>query len=343
MPGQACPWWTAVDACSPCRTASTARRRPPATAGCSARSPRTGGAADLADLRHAAVGDPQGQRARSAPTRSGRSRSSVPPAGSWPATRGWRAGRTRPRSARPATWCWARRRGSAGSDTSKREICVPCVRPSVLASCPMPTSRPVADRLQVRGVSGDLQLAGDLRLRRVAQVDAVERVGLPERHHVPARADEPDRVDPLALAQPVHHADLGELAALLLQHPDRRALRRLVGGGHPQVAVPFGQRVLVEQPAGHLAGGGVDRLGAGRRVEAVDLGLLVALGGRPGRASSRAASAGRWRGTGWSPCRRRCRRRRPRTPGRRCRAPVPARSKVSTVTSDDAGEHRRAG
>ena len=68
----------------------------------------------------------------------------------------------------------------------------------------------LADRVQVRGVAGDLQLAEHARLLRVGEVDRVERVDLAERDDVAGVADEAHRVDALALAEPADAADLGE-------------------------------------------------------------------------------------------------------------------------------------
>ena len=66
----------------------------------------------------------------------------------------------------------------------------------------------LADRVQVGGVAGDLQLADDARVVGVGQVERVERVGLAERDDVADVADEADRVDPLA------EAEAADLAAL---------------------------------------------------------------------------------------------------------------------------------
>ena len=66
----------------------------------------------------------------------------------------------------------------------------------------------VADRVQVRGVAGDLQLAEHARVRRVGEVERVERIDLAERDDVAGVADEAHRVDALALAEPADAADL---------------------------------------------------------------------------------------------------------------------------------------
>ena len=60
----------------------------------------------------------------------------------------------------------------------------------------------LADRMQVRGVARDLELAEHPRLRRVGEVDGVQRVDLPEGDDVARVADEAHRVDALALAEP---------------------------------------------------------------------------------------------------------------------------------------------
>ena len=256
--------------------------------------------------------------------------------------------------ARAGTWYWASRAGWPGRDTSNSETWVPCTRPSVgglLADADQPA---VAGRVQVRRVAGDLQLAGDRRLGRVAQVDCVERVGLPERHHVPdrCRRTAPSRsARPCRARRPCRPA--ASVSPSCAQHVHRRAGRRRVaprasgGGGHPQVTVPFGHRVLVDQPARHRCRRRRRRGRPGARgVELVDLGASGPPAGLRVAAPShrhRPASAGRWRRTGWGRCCRRCRRRPPRRPGRRRRAPAPARSKVSTVSSRRAGVGRPAG
>jgi hypothetical protein len=48
----------------------------------------------------------------------------------------------------------------------------------------------VADRVQVGGVAGDLQLADHARVGRVGEVERVKRVGLAERDDVAGGADE---------------------------------------------------------------------------------------------------------------------------------------------------------
>ena len=78
----------------------------------------------------------------------------------------------------------------------------------------------VADRVQVGGVAGDLQLARDARLRRVGEVERVERVGLAERDDVADVADEADGVDPLAAAEPADLAALDEVPVLARERRD---------------------------------------------------------------------------------------------------------------------------
>ena len=129
-----------------------------------------------------------------------------------------------------------------------------------------PEQQPVAERVQVRGVAGDLELARHPRRLRVGEVERVQRVDLAERHHEARVADVADRVDPLAAPEPADAADLHEPPVALLQRA-HRALgrgaavpRRHRGRRRAQRPLVLGQRPLVEQVAGHLAAADVGRL-----------------------------------------------------------------------------------
>ena len=101
-----------------------------------------------------------------------------------------------------------------------------------------PEQQPRADRVEVRRVAGDLQLAGDARVGRIGQVEHVQRVDLAERDHIARVADEPDPEDPLVDAEPGDHTDLDELAA---GEPEGRD--SALTGGRPRVE-PAGSVVL---------------------------------------------------------------------------------------------------
>ena len=74
--------------------------------------------------------------------------------------------------------------GSAGLLTSNRLSWVPVVR-SILGGVLADTEQQaVADRVQVRRVAGDLQLALAAKDFGIGQVEHVERVGLAERDDV---------------------------------------------------------------------------------------------------------------------------------------------------------------
>ena len=98
--------------------------------------------------------------------------------------------------------------GSARSETSKIESCVPSRWPVVVGLLADAEHQVLADRVQVGRVAGDLQLAEHARMLRVGEVERVERVDLAERDDVAGVADEPHRVDALALAEPADPADL---------------------------------------------------------------------------------------------------------------------------------------
>ena len=71
----------------------------------------------------------------------------------------------------------------------------------------------LADRVQVGGVAGDLQLAEHARPLGLREVERVERIDLAEGDDVAGVADEAHRVDALALAEAADAAGLDEVAA----------------------------------------------------------------------------------------------------------------------------------
>src|SRR4029079_2330892 len=91
-----------------------------------------------------------------------------------------------------------------------------------------PDQPAVSERVQVRRVAGDLQLAGDLRGPGITQVDGVERIGLPERHHVTGALDEADTVDPFPLAEPGDPTGLGQRRPVRAQYVHRRTRLRVL-------------------------------------------------------------------------------------------------------------------
>ena len=158
----------------------------------------------------------------------------------------------------------------------------------------------VADRVQVGGVAGDLQLADDARAVGIGEVDRVERVGLAERDDVADVADEADGVDPLAAAEPADLAALDEVAAALAKRRDLAlGLRRPSRPSwRAQDALVLRQRELVEQRARDRAARGVASCGRDRRCRS---------GGSTCCSRLRCPSAG-WRRRGSRATRRRCRR-----------------------------------
>ena len=80
----------------------------------------------------------------------------------------------------------------------------------------------LADRMQVRRVAGDLQLAAQRRRRGITEIDHVQRIGLAERDDVTLRAEESHGVDLLVRAEPIDEPDLHELVALGPQHSHGR-------------------------------------------------------------------------------------------------------------------------
>ena len=186
------------------------------------------------DRPDVAVGRSCATRPASAMPRRGRRGSAIAPVKSWAGpgvgvedlhgehgergagpsrgTRGW-SNSTSDEDAAPSA-CWASRLGCAGSETSKSETCMPLVRPSASRPGPTPSSRSVADRVQVGRVAEELELAEDLGRRRVGEVDRVERVDLAEGHDVAGVADEAHRVDALALAEAADAPDGRERCAL---------------------------------------------------------------------------------------------------------------------------------
>ena len=103
--------------------------------------------------------------------------------------------------------------GAAGSDTSKSSSWLPDGSLSDETSVADPEQQPVADRMEVGGVAGELELPGDARRRRGAEVDRVERVDLPEGDDIAGVVDEADGVDLLALPEPGDLPDRREDAA----------------------------------------------------------------------------------------------------------------------------------
>ena len=149
----------------------------------------------------ARAADPEAD-ARAARTGARRGRSS--------ARRGRRGGRTPPpTSPAPSGWLCSRVGWRRIGDVEERELRAEraafLVR--VLADA---EQQVVADRVQVRRVAGDLQLAEHARLLRVGEVERVERVDLPERDDVADVAGEANGVDALALPELADPAGLHE-------------------------------------------------------------------------------------------------------------------------------------
>ena len=102
-----------------------------------------------------------------------------------------------------------RRVGLRRSETSKIESCVPVRAPLLVRVLADAEQQVLADRVQVGGVAGDLQLAEHARALRLREVERVERVDLAEGDDVAGVADEADGVDALALAEPADPARPG--------------------------------------------------------------------------------------------------------------------------------------
>ncbi len=125
---------------------------------------------------------------------------------------------------------------------------------------------PLADRVQVGGVAGDLQLTREPRLGRVAEVDGVERIDLAEGHQVADVVEEPHRVDLLVGPEATELTGPDELVAALGEDGDEAlALARLAarlprrdrGARDAQKAVALRHRPLAQHPAGDAAAGHV--------------------------------------------------------------------------------------
>ncbi len=133
----------------------------------------------------------------------------------------------------------------------------------------------VAQRMEVGGISEDLQLAFHRWIGRIAQIEGVERIGLAEGDDVTHLTDETNREDPLTLTQATNRADDLERAVVLSKNVNG-ALGVLstppggLGSGRgPQVSVVLAQRELVEQEPADVATGEVPGCGRVGNVELV--------------------------------------------------------------------------
>ncbi len=181
-------------------------------------------------------------------------------------------GRLREALAQPAMLQPPRLRYVGDVEQRQLEALEPAVVGGVL---PDAQQQLLADRVQVGGVAGDLELAGHARGIGIGEVERVERVGLAEGDDVADVADEADRVDALAQAEAADHAALHEPAVAPGERRDP-ALRVGVEAGRGRDAQHvgvLGHRELVQQRAGNRTAArvaGPVRVGG---VEAVDRGV----------------------------------------------------------------------
>ncbi len=146
--------------------------------------------------------------------------------------------------------------------------------------------QPVAERVEVCRVPGDLQLADHARVGRIGQIEGVERVGLLEGDHVADVTEEPDGVDLLAFAHPSHLAELGEPVAVARERRDvalrlgcAARPRLTLGGRDPEHALVLAEGELVQERAVDGAGRQVGRRAVTRDRELVEVGDDLAAAG----------------------------------------------------------------
>ena len=103
----------------------------------------------------------------------------------------------------------------------------------------------LADRLEILGVTGDLQLAGDGRVRGIREVDGKQRVDPAKGDRKRPVAHEPHRVEPLAGREIRDCPDHLEPGAMLFEH--EQALLAPLLGDHAQPTFVLVHGELIDQ------------------------------------------------------------------------------------------------